>query len=405
MKDKIKDEMKEKKYIIVVGGQLLNKGAQAMTFITVDEMTKRFPEKEIVVMSNKDAARSPGEKEQYRFHLCAYPCPALMYLMRWKLGRWIAGLLGGSREKGYLDLMKNAAVMLDISGYSLGDNWGYKKSIFYLTRIAIARAFKVPVYLMPQSFGPFHYKGLPADWMDRFIRREMAYPRQVMCREQDAYELLAEKGLHNLVRTPDLVLQNRGVDPQNIYRSIPTAQPFSVEEHSVAIVPNGKTIQYGEAEQLYAIYRDMIEELLGRNRGVYLIYHSTEDLPICREIKNRYFEQEDQVRVVERELSCLEFDAMVNRFDYVIASRFHAIVHAFRNGVPVISLGWAVKYQELLETFGEPDMIFDVRGQLDSGQILGAVRKMDEEQGQYAAGVRKALEAVQAANVYDSIVL
>ncbi len=30
-----------KKYIVITGGQLYNKGAQAMTFITVDEMAKQ----------------------------------------------------------------------------------------------------------------------------------------------------------------------------------------------------------------------------------------------------------------------------------------------------------------------------------------------------------------------------
>ena len=33
-----------KKYILVTGGELRNKGAQAMTFITVDQIAKKFPE-------------------------------------------------------------------------------------------------------------------------------------------------------------------------------------------------------------------------------------------------------------------------------------------------------------------------------------------------------------------------
>lgn len=33
-----------KKYILVTGGELRNKGAQAMTFITVDQIAKKFSE-------------------------------------------------------------------------------------------------------------------------------------------------------------------------------------------------------------------------------------------------------------------------------------------------------------------------------------------------------------------------
>ena len=35
-------------YILITPGNLKNKGAQSMIFVTVDEMRKRFPGKEIV---------------------------------------------------------------------------------------------------------------------------------------------------------------------------------------------------------------------------------------------------------------------------------------------------------------------------------------------------------------------
>ena len=45
-------------YILITGGNLINKGAQAMTFIAVDEIKRRFPDREVVVISDVDAARS-----------------------------------------------------------------------------------------------------------------------------------------------------------------------------------------------------------------------------------------------------------------------------------------------------------------------------------------------------------
>ena len=38
-------------YILITGGNLKNKGAQSMIFVTVDEMRKRFPGKKIVVFA------------------------------------------------------------------------------------------------------------------------------------------------------------------------------------------------------------------------------------------------------------------------------------------------------------------------------------------------------------------
>ena len=48
-------------YILITGGNLINKGAQAMTFIAVDEIKRRFPDREVVVISDVDAARSDEE--------------------------------------------------------------------------------------------------------------------------------------------------------------------------------------------------------------------------------------------------------------------------------------------------------------------------------------------------------
>lgn len=39
-------------YIIIVGGQLHNKGAQAMAYTVVDAMKKKFPEKEVVLFAS-----------------------------------------------------------------------------------------------------------------------------------------------------------------------------------------------------------------------------------------------------------------------------------------------------------------------------------------------------------------
>ena len=53
--------------IIITGGELFNKGAQAMTFITVDEIRRRFPDHAIYLLSEMDLARPETERKQYAF--------------------------------------------------------------------------------------------------------------------------------------------------------------------------------------------------------------------------------------------------------------------------------------------------------------------------------------------------
>ena len=62
-------------------------------------------------------------------------------------------------------------MLIDISGYAIGSNWSDKVCSDYLDNIEFAQAYGVPVYLMPQSFGPFEYTTDPGKAIDARIRR------------------------------------------------------------------------------------------------------------------------------------------------------------------------------------------------------------------------------------------
>lgn len=395
-----------KKYVLVTGGQLFNKGAQAMTFITADEIAKRYPDREVVLLSNKDFRRSEEEKQQYTFRIMQYPKTMHLILMQNKLGRLFFQVFGGKTDKEFINLVRNGAGLIDISGYALGSNWGYKKTLFYLTRLGVAHSVKMPVYLMPQSFGPFDYKGVWAPMIQQMIKKKLRYADVIMCREKEGYELLKSRyQLDNLVLTPDLVLQNAGVDVKNVYRQTPAMEEIKIPSGSVAVIPNGKTMQYGNPEQLFEMYRQVIEALLQKEKQVFLIYHSAEDLPICRDIKVKYFKDSDKVTLIEKELSCLEFDELVTKFDFIIASRFHAVVHAYRNAIPAVVPGWAVKYQELLDLFEQGEFMFDVRGQIQADKIVTAVHTMCEKYEMFSVQIRDGLQEIRKKNVYDYLKL
>ncbi|MBQ7973139.1 MAG: polysaccharide pyruvyl transferase family protein [Lachnospiraceae bacterium] len=393
-----------KKYIAVTGGQLFNKGAQAMTFITADEVAKRFPDLETVVISNMDARRSVEEKEIYTFPIIKYPKPFELILMQNKLGRSLCGIFGGKDAKKYIEIMENTAAVIDISGYSLGSDWGYKKTVFYLTRLKVAYNAGAAVYLMPQSFGPFDYKGIMAPFIHGMIRRNMRKVNMIMCREKAGHDLLKEKyGLENMIVAPDLVLQNMGVNTDNIYKKPPVLQDIAIEQNSVAIIPNQKTMLFGNPEALSHMYKQMLDILLKRGKTVYLLYHSSEDLSICEKIKKELYPEDKRVILVTRELSCLEFDTLVSKFDFIIASRFHAVVHAYRNAIPCIVPGWAIKYKELMELFGQGEFMFDVKGEIREEDLENAVALMCDRYQEYSHRIEAGLKDVRKKNVYEYI--
>lgn len=137
---------------------------------------------------------------------------------------------------------------------------------------------------------------------------------------------------------------------------------------------------------------------------IYLISHSEVDIEICRELKNK-FEQEAHVIFVDRELNCLEFSEIIKQFEFVIASRFHSIVHAFRNGIPCIALGWATKYYELMKMFDQEQYMVDLRHEIKVDELEETIDSMILEREEVSLTIKERLEELRDNNVFEAIKL
>lgn len=385
-------------YVLITGGNLKNKGAQSMIFIAVDEVRKRYPDKDIVVLSDPDATRPASEISQFAFAFRDHTC---LYGSKYKLIQRRYGKLDRTRDAKLIS--KNVDMVIDISGYTFGTNWGWMANLLAAYRSRRAKKLGAKIYYMPQSFGPFEFRSVMDKITKKLMKKWLSYAEVLYAREQEGVELLEKHfGFHNVKLSADLVLQNTGVELTNVYRRVPEHHLPLVQAGSVGILPNVRNYKYGNTEKLIALYGAMIRELLKENKKVYLIRHATEDLDFCRKIKAE-FAKEESVVLLENDLTCTEYGKLVQDFDFLIASRYHAIVHAYKEKVPCLVLGWAVKYRELLQKFGQEEYAFDVRGEIDDQKVLAAMKKMMNNREQEVQKLRDGLFKVQQDNVFDCI--
>jgi colanic acid/amylovoran biosynthesis protein len=390
--------------IIITGGELFNKGAQAMTFVAVHELRRRFPEHRIYLLSEMDLARPAAEREPYAFDFTGWYPIKFARAQKNPLLRLLCRLRSGAELKRCESIYKNCDAMIDISGYALGSNWSAANNDRYLNHMEFAKAFGIPVYLMPQSFGPFDF-GAEHPGIDERCRKLLPGAKLILAREQEGYDALMNAyGLTNVRLAPDLVLNNRGVDLSRIFRGAPELDVPQVEPGTVGIVPNGRNLDLGNPEAVLELYAAAIRRALEQGRRVCLLHHATSDARICDGLKSR-FADDDRVQLIRRELSCLEFNELVKRFDYLVGSRFHSIVHAFKNAVPCIALGWAKKYEVLLEQFGQGDYLFDVRNDPSTGELLAAMDRLGRCHRAESEKIASCLAEVQKDNVFDLIAL
>lgn len=149
-------------------------------------------------------------------------------------------------------------------------------------------------------------------------------------------------------------------------------------------------------------YRTIIDWLLEKKHAVYLIHHSAEDKSFCEELKKCY-PNETFLFNINEELDCFDYEEIIKRFDYVIASRYHSIIHALKNSIPCIALGWAIKYKELLSLVGQKDCVLDVRDELTKRELYEVLNLMENEYVKRGKLIQDYVKILQQEDIFNDI--
>ena len=193
------------------------------------------------------------------------------------------------------EYFSNADCMIDVSGLALSSQMGFKKSLLYLLGITAAKNYNIPVFIFPQSMGPFNYnKAYQRLIIKAFMKQAIAYPQAIYVRENEGLEYIKQFNKKAKL-SHDLVLQYKHeIDENMIFKQgMMTRNRFpDIPENSVAIIPNEKTLVHGNKQETIFLLRDIISELLRNDLNVFLLSHSAEDMAICNEIKIFFAENE-----------------------------------------------------------------------------------------------------------------
>lgn len=389
----------DKPNIIIIGGGLSNKGAQAMTFTVVDQFAKMYPKKKCFLFSAETFKKFGYEKNKYTFDIFPWD-KHMRFRLICPLNRLIAEGEYTEYEKKAASIIKNAGCFIDISGYALSSQFQPAMSLNYLMNIIIAYRYSVPYYIMPQSIGPFDYPKAFKRGLLYLIKLLLKYPAKTFVREKNGLTCLVEHSIQaNSDLCVDLVLQNTSYEVRTIFSSEEKLKKIPVGKNSVGIIPNVNVAHYLNEKNFLEIYKSLIDCLLAHNKKVYIFRHSTEDLPLCDKIKN-IFPTNQNVYLITDDLNAIELEYIIKQCDFLIASRYHAIVHSLKNRVPVFVIGWAVKYYELLENFGFLQYFFDCRNQLDLSKMKESLEKLITSADEETKRIAVLLKEIQNNNIF-----
>ncbi|UOR16077.1 polysaccharide pyruvyl transferase family protein [Qipengyuania aquimaris] len=394
------------KTFIITGIQMRNKGSQAMFLSLYSGLKAKYPDCEVIGFSNK--FDSP---EQYAFTLLPYDdytrlvfrhrlnaVPMLVPLLTTfagiarKTDKW-NGMVA-EMEKA----LRNADAIFDASGYTLGSGWSKAGGRMLLQTIRLAKRYDKKIVLMPQSFGPFDWGEDDDEEFLEEVKEELSYATRVYPREREGYECLKGLGLDNVELSADMVIREKLFPTASeIHASGDRKEVEYPEKGSIGFIINENVFRVGNPGAVLDLYVKLLDKLVKSGEKIYILTTSTADTGLAEQVLDRV-EQRDKVGVISGEYSSPELIDIISRFKYVVASRYHSVVFAYRTGVPAIILGWASKYIDLANHFGQQDYVFDIR-EPGVDRIFGQIDRMSANHETESAKIRDRLEDMQATSV------
>jgi colanic acid/amylovoran biosynthesis protein len=191
-------------------------------------------------------------------------------------------------------------------------------------------------------------------------------------------------------------------DPSLVIRNIKNYSEGieTTYKHNIGIIPNYRLFDRGGMlkDDMLGFYHSIIERnVADGSYCYYLIAHAGEDLQICRWIKE-LFADCDNVVLIDHVLSSFNYENFAKKLNFIVASRYHAIVHAYKEGTPAVIIGWADKYETVASIFNQNKYIVDTK-HLDEGtKIFDQMVRNYTVEREY---ILNKLPEVQATSCYD----
>ena len=361
--------------IVIIGGKFFNEGAQAMSLVAMDQLKQKSNQIKLYHFTN-------SYKDLYNSKIRCYKS----ILHPWTINEQFR-LLGKpfnyiarsspfkNQSKNTISILENSKFIIDLSGFAISSEIREFVWIPFLLNLIIAKQFSIPFYIFPQSLGPFDFKIYERIFLYPLLKLYLKYPQVIFCREKDSYRHVRRFTKGNIKISYDVVLQHKLNTHTNIVQNDLKFKKIDIEPNSVGIVPNARVLVRSNKDYIDLLYQSIIKTLLNSNKNVYIMYHSFQDLPYCLSLKNLFPENEN-VEVISEELNSIELENVTKQFEFVITSRYHSVIQAYKNGVPAVVIGWAGKYFDLLTQFKQIQYYFDIRETPSLEEVIQKVSQL-----------------------------
>ncbi len=302
--------------------------------------------------------------------------------------------------------------LLDVAGVSFID--GRERFLpFNVLTLLPAWALGVPVVKLPQAVGPLRGR------VNRLAARVvLPRVRVVWARGAQTHEHIRHSGIARIAVAvgDDIAFAHRveysltdepgALALSRILQALALRRQIGDVRAVVGICPSSvvavqSRAQGGSYEPVLAgivadLARDGVQVVLFPNatRADDAVGERNNDLPVIRRVLSAVGPVEGPAPfAVDDDIDASAVKAVIAACDVVLVSRFHAMVGALSQAVPVVVLGWSHKYAEVMARFGQEQRVTDYTA-LSAEELRDAVDDALADAGGITRAIRAGLPDV-----------
>ena len=373
-----------KKILIVNVHSTLNAGDSALLWLNIRQFEKIFPEANFTALVNY-----PNETFYKRItNLIVMPSPFALIkagteLSNWKkiirlvvgcmimmIGMVLPRSLLANTQSNWLQMAyiyRSTDVIGAVSGAQLVSLGSYSWPLIISSLpIVFAHLFHKPLYIMPQSIGPFRWK-----WEKSLVKEIYSRARLIFLRDNISIRLANEIGI------PERIIKFAS-DPGFALPAASREQALEImsgygymsDQHAIGITVVSRLSRIFDRERFDSYYHSLASSL---NRflqvyeaKIYIFDQVTgptfdENDRFATEILlNMIAEDQNRIIHVDHRLNPMELKACYSLMDMFIASRLHSGIFAMSSGVPTLFIGYNPKTRGVLEAAGLEQWMMDL---------------------------------------------
>lgn len=238
--------------------------------------------------------------------------------------------------------------IIDIGGYQFGDPWGVEQAIGTVKRLRYCNRFGTKTLFMPQAMGPFTDPAFRY-WIPRLIKESSLF----YIRDKQSFEEVSRLyPVQDLLLQPDIAWSFNAGDIS--VEDIIAKYEIDKKKSTLCVTPNLRVYER-HGEEYLSLLLMIIDLAYARGYQIIVLGHELrveQDKVDDRFLGRILKERRPTLIHVDEFLSARQVKKLIGLCDFVVSSRFHALIAAFSQMIPAIAIGWSHKYDGLLADVG-----------------------------------------------------